>query len=81
MAMRKQDNDDFTTITDLRSRLGQDALTKENRLENLDKCVKKLDRGHMGYFNGKKLPYSKNQSYKQCLFNPYDAKASTVITV
>ena len=81
MQTRKLDNARFTTITDLRSQLGQAALTRENRLDSLERAVKKLDRAHMGYFNGKKLPYSKNQSYKQCLFNPYDAKASTVITV
>jgi len=34
----------------------------------------------LGYFNGKKVPFVKNQSYKQCCFSPYKNDGS-VITV
>ena len=39
-----------------------------------------MESEHMGYFNGKKVPFAKNQSFKQVVLNPYEDNES-VITV
>ena len=52
------------TISELQKKMSKEKNTKENRDEYLDTFVKQLDKKHIGYFNGKKMPFSKNMSYK-----------------
>ena len=46
----------------------------------MKKFIGELEEKHDGYFNGKKLPYSKNANYKQCILNPFTNDGS-VITI
>ena len=66
------------TISELQKKMSKEKNTKENRDEYLDTFVKQLDKKHIGYFNGKKMPFSKNMSYKQCIFNPYKDDSSLI---
>lgn len=51
-------------------------------MKNLEKFCEDLKKANMGYFKGKKVPYAKNMSYKQCIFNPYSISGSaSFITV
>ena len=67
------------TITDLQKKLPKTG-SYEMRTAYMKKFIEQLEKDHSGYFNGKKVPYSKNQSYKQCILNPYTNDGS-VITV
>lgn len=66
------------TISELQKKMSKEKNTKENRNEYLDTFVKQLDKKHIGYFNGKKVPFNKNMSYKQCIFNPYKDDSSLI---
>ena len=44
----------------------------------LNKTVNKLEKMHNGYFSGKKLPFNKIKSIKQCIFDPYQTDSSLI---
>ena len=67
-----------TTITDLKKRLGSDIPTKKDRERYLSTFIQGLEDEHMGYFNGKKVPFRKNTAYRQCVFNPFKEDGSVI---
>lgn len=67
------------TMSEMKQKIKQ-TPTKKDRTEQTTEFVNQLKNKHMGYFNGKKVPFAKNQSYKQSIFNPYSDDRS-VITV
>jgi len=74
----EREKEKFLTITDLKTQLNKKSFSQDERIEILRTKVEKLQQAHQGYFNGKKLPFSKNQSFKQCIFSPYKADGSLI---
>ena len=68
---RKESKNKQLTVSDLRKMAEFKPPTQQDRIDIVRKNIENLSKKHKGYFNGKKVPYAKAQSYKQCIFNPF----------
>lgn len=76
--MRKKPKLTTITISDLQKKIQKKKTSDKGRHEFLTQFAKKLHKDNNGYFKGKKVPFAKNQSFKQCIFNPYTDDGSFI---